>query len=255
VRAVNLIPSEQRSGGAVATRSGGAAYLVLGLLGGFAVLALVYGLSHHQLESRRAEAATLNARAHAVEAQAAQLAPYAAFMTTREQRLRSIAQLIGGRFDWSNAMSELSRVLPSDVALSSLDGSIGAADMAGKSTSASAGTVSSATPPGTTPSFTLSGCAASQSVVAQTLVRLRLIAGVSSVALQSSTKASSGGGSSSSSSSGGGCPSDYPVFSVLVTFEPLPTPVVPSAAALTSAGSKSSGGKRPAAAISKGGVR
>jgi Tfp pilus assembly protein PilN len=243
MKAVNLIPSEQRSGGAVATRSGGAAYFVLGLLGGLALLALLYGLSHHQLASRRAEAATLSARAQQVEAQAAQLAPYAAFMSTREQRLQSIAQLIGGRFDWSNAMGELSRVLPSHVALTALQGTVGAASTA--STPTSSGTVSSATPPGATPSVTLSGCAASQSVVAQTLVRLRLIAGVSNVALQSSTKASTSGGGSS----GGSCPGDYPVFSVQVSFEPLPTPTAPSTAALTS------DAKTTARTLPKGSIR
>ena len=69
--------------------------------------------------------------------------------------------------------------------------------------------MSSATPPGTTPTFTLAGCATSQTVVAQMLVRLRLISGVSNVALQSSTKAGSwrwrlrGGGT---------CPANDPVF-------------------------------------------
>jgi Tfp pilus assembly protein PilN len=248
MKAVNLIPSEQRSGRTVAARSGGAAYIVLGLLGGIVVLALIYGLSHHQLATRRAEAATLSARAQQVEAQAAQLAPYAAFMSTREQRLQSIAQLIGGRFDWSNAMGELSRVLPGKVALTSLQGTVGAASTAGAP--AATGTVSSATPPGATPTITLSGCAASQTVVAQTLVRLRLIAGVSNVALQSSTKASTGGGGSS----GGSCPGDYPVFSVQLSFQPLPTPTAPSTAALTSAGS-ASGKQQTDSKLLKGNVR
>jgi len=45
VRAVNLIPAEQRSGGVVgAGRSGGVAYAVLGALCGLALMALMY---HH----------------------------------------------------------------------------------------------------------------------------------------------------------------------------------------------------------------
>ncbi len=52
--------------------------------------------------------------------------------------------------------------------------------------------VTSATPPGSVPTFTLSGCATSQSEVAQTLDRLRLIDGVSEVTLQSSTKPARG---------------------------------------------------------------
>ena len=46
----------------------------------------------------------------------------------------------------------------------------------------------SATPPGSVPTFTLGGCATSQSEVALTLQRLRLIDGVSKSTLQSSTK-------------------------------------------------------------------
>jgi Tfp pilus assembly protein PilN len=244
MRAVNLIPSEQRGGGTVGARSGGAVFLVLGLLGGLVVLAFLYGSSHHQLQTRRAEAATLSTRAQQVEAQAAQLAPYASFMTLREARLTSIAQLIGGRFDWSNAMGELSRVLPSNVSLTSLVGTVGASTKAASPTS-TAGSVSSATPPGTTPSITLAGCAASQTVVAQMLVRLRLISGVSSVALQSSTKA--GGGASGGS---GSCPGYDPVFSVQVSFEPLPSATTPSVQALTSGGAK-----QTAASVSPGGVR
>jgi Tfp pilus assembly protein PilN len=254
MRAVNLIPSDQRSGGTVGARSGGAVFLVLGLLGGLAVLALLYGNSHHQLESRRAETATLDARARQVQAQAAQLAPYASFMALREQRLNSITQLIGGRFDWSNAMGELSRVLPTDVALSSLTGAIGSAAATTLSSKAastpSSSAVSSATPPGTTPSLTLAGCATSQTVVAQMLVRLRLISGVSSVALQSSTKPDGSGAST------GPCPTSGPVFNVVVDFEPLPTAPTPSVQALISpASATTAGAKRTAAAVSTGASR
>lgn len=265
MRAVNLIPSEQRGGGTVGARSGGAVFLVLGLLAGLVVLAFLYGTSRHELQSRRAEVATLSARAAQVQAQAAQLAPYASFMALREQRLHSITQLIGGRFDWSNAMGELSRVLPSKVSLSTMTGTIGGSEGANtKASPASAGTVSSATPPGVTPTVTLGGCAASQSIVAQMLVRLRLISGVSSVALQSSTKPGGGGGggggasggaSSTSSASTGPCTPNDPVFSVVVNFEPLPAAATPSIQALTSPASSNAakGAKRTAAAVSTGG--
>jgi hypothetical protein len=215
MRAVNLIPSEQRSGGTVGARSGGAVFLVLGLLAGMAVLALLYGSAHHQLQSRHAEASTLDARAQQVQAQAAQLAPYASFMAIREQRLSSIAQLIGGGTKTAPATGS--------------------------------GAVSSATPPGATPTLTLAGCATSQTVVAQMLVRLRLVSGVSSVSLQSSTKP---GGSGSN----GPCPANGPVFTVAVDFEPLPSTPAPSVQALISPAS-ASGAKRTAAAVSTGGSR
>ncbi len=248
MKAVNLIPAEQRKGGAIGRRSQGIAFGVLGLLAGAALLIFMYGSASHQLASRKAEAAALTQQAQQVQAQAAQLSSYTSFMQMREQRLQTISQLIGSRFGWSAAMNELSRVLPPTISLSSLQGTIGsstgsasattsaAAPAAGSTAStastpasatspaasaATAAPVTSATPPGTTPTFTLAGCATSQIAVAQMLVRLRLISGVSNVTLQSSARSGDGGGSGGS---GGTCPADDPSFSAQVSFQPLPTP-------------------------------
>jgi Tfp pilus assembly protein PilN len=224
VRAVNLIPSEQRSGGNVGSRSEGGAFIVLGLVAGLTVLALLYGLARHEVSSQRAEAASLSVRAQQVQAQAAALAPYTSFMAMREERLQAVSQLIGDRFDWADALHELGRVLPYDTSLSTVQGSVGSAtgSVSSAVAPAAAGTasaaVTSATPPGATPTFTLTGCATSQSMVAETLVRLHLIDGVGKVSLQSSTKAGGGG------SGGGSCPGSDPEFTVQVTFDPLPTP-------------------------------
>lgn len=221
MRAVNLIPEQQRGGGAIGARSGGAAFGVLVLLAGLVVLAALYGLAHHNYESRRAEAARLTTQAQQVQAQAARLTPYTSFMAMHEQRMQAVAQLVAERFDWSNTMGELSRVLPSDVALTTIEGSTSGTSKTLGSPTAAAGTVASATPPGTTPEITLGGCATSQSEVAQMLVRLRLIEGVSAVSLQSSTKTGGGNGS---------CSDNDPVFSVELTFNPLPAPSAVSAA-------------------------
>lgn len=243
MRAVNLIPEDQRSGAAMGSRSGGAVFLVLGLLAGVVVLAGLYGIAHSKLESRNSEVASLNKQAAAVQAQATRLAPYTTFSAMREARVQAVAQLVGSRFDWSSAMGELSRVLPSDVALTSVQGTIGSSESAGAkatstaSTASTSSSVTSSTPPGATPALTLSGCAASQSVVAQTLVRLRLISGVSAVELQSSTK-------SGTSAAGGSCTGGDPVFNVEVTFNPLPavTPTASSSASgASTAGAAGSG--------------
>lgn len=266
MRAVNLIPSEQRSGGTVGARSEGAAFAVPVLLAGLAILALLYGIAHHQAASRRAEAAALNARAQQLQAQAARLASYTSFVAMREQRLQTIAQLVGSRFDWSAAMGELSRVLPSTVSLSSMQGTVGATtgsatsktSSSSSSSSASASApVASATPPGTVPTFTLAGCAINQAVVAQMLVRLRLVSGVGNVTLQSSTKSTSGGGGT-----GGTCPKGDPAFTVQVSFEPLPTPPTSSIQALesttpasSSSGGAQAGGHSPVSTYTRGANR
>jgi Tfp pilus assembly protein PilN len=242
VKAVNLIPSEQRSGTvSPAGESNGAAYIVLGVLAGAAVLALLYGVARHQVSSRTAEVTKVTAEAQVTQARASQLAPYVSFQATYQQRLQAVSQLAGTRFDWAHAFHELGRVLPKDAAISSVHGTIGSATGASSSSSSAAAasastSVTSATPPGAVPSFALSGCATSQSEVAQTLQRLRLIDGVSAVSLQSSTK-------STGASSSGGCPPKAPAFAVTVSFSPLPTPPAPSpsvqSAADTSAGASS----------------
>ena len=193
MRAVNLIPAEQRGGGSVgAGRSGGAAYAVLALVAGLAVMALLYGSAQHQVSSRRSQAASITERAQAAQSAAARLAPYTSFIALRQERTQAVEQLVNSRFDWAHVFHEFGRVFPVDASLSSLTGTIGTAT--GGASSASAGAagspaaVASATPPGSVPTFTVSGCATSQTAVAQTLTRLRLMDGVSNVTLQSSTK-------------------------------------------------------------------
>jgi Tfp pilus assembly protein PilN len=229
MRAVNLIPSEDRRGAAVgAGRSQGAAYAVLGVLGGLAILALLYGIANHQATSRRSQLASLAARTQRAQESATQLTPYTSFIALREQRMQAVVQLVDSRFDWAHALHELGRVLPHDAAISSLDGTIGSGSSstaaastssAPSATAAAGAAVSSSTPPGSVPTFTLSGCATSQSEVALTIQRLRLIDGVSDVSLQSSTRSASSGSSASSS---GSCGEDKPTFTVQITFAPLP---------------------------------
>jgi hypothetical protein len=251
MRAVNLIPSDSRTGStAGAGRSGGGAYAVLAVLGGLAILALLYGMAHHQISSRKAQAATLSARAQRAQAEAGRLAPYTSFITLREQRMQAVSDLVDARFDWAHAFHELGRVLPRDATITSLDGTVGASgpgastaaapsstsaapastpaasssnpaasSVSGTSGASAPAAVTSATPPGSVPTFTLSGCATSQQEVALTLTRLRLIDGVSEVTLQSSTKS----GASGAAGSSGGCEGGQPAFTILITFAALPS--------------------------------
>jgi Tfp pilus assembly protein PilN len=262
MRAVNLIPGEERaSTGMDAGRAGGGVYAVFAMLGGLAIMALLYGLSAHQISSRKAQVATLNARAQQAQARAAALAPYTSFAAIREQRTQDVAALVNSRFDWAQAFHELGRVLPTNVSLTSLDGQIsstsvssaGAVSAASSSSSgspsasgaseAASSAVSSSTPPGSVPSFTLTGCTTSQAAVAVMLDRLRLIHGAEEVTLQSATKSESGGG-------GGGCEAGGDVtFAATVTFAALPSvpasgPAAKSAFAATGGGASSTGASR-----------
>jgi len=238
MRAVNLIPEDQRGGVSLgAGRSEGTAYAVLALLAGLAVMAYLYGSARHQISSRAAQAASISAEVTQVQGQATALAPYQSFITLREQRANAVAELVNARFDWAHGLHELGRVLPSGVWLTSIAGTVGAQG-AGASTATTAGaaaaaaasaatTVTPATPPGSIPTFALTGCAANQAQVALTLDRLRLIDGVDEVTLQAS------GGSLPGTVASSTCKTS---FTVQLNFEALPTTSTVSAA--TSAAAK-----------------
>jgi Tfp pilus assembly protein PilN len=257
MKAVNLIPDDQRGGASAgAGRSGGAAYVVLGMVGVLAVFALLYGLASHQISSRHSQVASLDARTQQAQARAAQLAPYTSFAAMREQRVQAVYQLVDSRFDWAHAFHELGRVLPPKVSLTSVDGTVGstsgstatgASASTGAASAAANSTVTSATPPGSVPTFTIAGCATSQAEVALMLDRLRLIDGVSEVSLQSSTKS---GPTGSASSGGGGCEGGDPIFNVQVTFDALPSVSAPTSGSTTTV-SASVGGAASAIGVAR----
>jgi len=249
MRAVNLIPVEQRTGAPVgAGRSQGGAYALLAIIAGLAIMAVLYGKADHAISSKQAQAASLAAQAQRAEAQANRLTSYTAFAALRQQRLQAVETLLESRFDWAHVFHEFGRVLPSGTSISSLDGSVGGSSSTAAATSASSpssttsasssasassssATVASSTPPGAVPAFTISGCATGQKSVAELLERLRLIDGVKEDELESSTtSATSGGGGSS-----GGCPSNDPAYSIVVTFEALPSASAVAAASAPAA--------------------
>ncbi len=246
MRAVNLIPSDDRSGAAIsAGRSGGGIFVIAGLLAGLAIMALLYGLADHQISNNRAEVASLTVRAQQAQTRAGELSPYTSFLQMREQRVLAVTTLVNSRFDWAQAFQELGRVLPAGkVSLGSIEGTVGstaaATPAAGSpsASSAASSSVTSATPPGSIPVFKLTGCASSQAEVALMLERLRLINGVNEVSLQSSTQtAASGAGSGS----GGGCAGANPAFTAQITFDALPAiPTAGTGASASSVASSSS---------------
>lgn len=247
MKAVNLIPGEQIAGErSVTGRSGGGALIVLGLVAGLIVLALVYGHARHEISSEKGEAAKLKAQASAIGASTGRLAPYASFVSMAEQRVQTVSQLIQTRFDWSHSLSELGRVLPSTTSLTSMHGSVGGAGASTTVTTPGAATgPASSTPPGSTPVFTLTGCATSQSQVALALQRLRLMDGASEVQLQSSTKS----GTSGSASGGGSCPTGDVSFTAQISFAGLPaarTAPPVTQASIETASAQNAGAVKPA---------
>jgi Tfp pilus assembly protein PilN len=179
MRAVNLIPGEDRvSRAARSIDSGGVVYVLLGGLAVMVALACLWASSNRQISSRQTALGQVTAEADAAEARAAKAAPYEAFAALADARVSTVTSLSTTRFDWANSLHELSRVLPADVWLTSLDGSSGA-------TGASPSTTANAAP---NPTFEFVGCTSTQARVARLMARLRTVDGVRDVSLKTSEK-------------------------------------------------------------------
>ncbi len=218
MRAVNLIPPDERKGaGGAAGRSGGAAYVLLGFLAVLVVLAGVYAVQKKSVSDKRVELARVEAQASAAEARAGSLAAFTAFSGLRTTRTQTIFSLASSRFDWSHALEELARVVPSDVSLTTLNASVAPGSGGGGGGGGASGLRGSLP----LPAIEMDGCTSSQVSVARMLKRMRLIDGVTRVALQSSVKPDAAGGAGAAP--GGGCAASTekePAFALVVFFDP-----------------------------------
>lgn len=225
MRAVNLIPSEAGSGG-----RGGASvgpWALLGVLGLLLVGVLAYVLTNNQIVDRRAQLSTLQTQAHAVQAQADAARPYREFAALAQARVETVRQLGAARFDWHRAFANLAQVLPGDVWLTSLLGTVAPGVSVDGAGSGDTGSLRSALP---NPAIELTGCTTGNDEVARLISRLRLMTGVVRVALSSATKddSSTGGGGAG----GGDCRyghAGFPQFGIVVFFAPLPAVPAPTA--------------------------
>jgi hypothetical protein len=214
MNAVNLIPGDRRVGRAGPSVS----RPTLALIGGLVVVlaaAVVYVTTANTVATRNSELSQVSTGVAGWTAAANSYASFVQLAEQRTQQLGDVRQLASSRFAWSDLLGQIGGLMPRAAALSSLTAT---------STPSTSGT--SGAP---TPSVQLSACAASQSVVAHTIVQLRRVKGVSGVTLTTSTDSGTG---SSSTGQGGGCA--FPVqFQLSLTFKPS------AAAATVSSGSAS----------------
>lgn len=220
MKAVNLIPSDARR--AAAGRGGPLSKFdptqaVIAVLVVALVFATIYTLTSNTISARKAKLATLQAELSQEQTQAAKLDNYVSFQQIAQQRVQTVREIASARFDWHAALADLAKVVPANTALQSLTGTIvPSASVAGSSGS---GNSVRGDEPG--PAIELSGCTKSQDDVAVLMSRLRLIDGVTRVTLNSSSMASSSGGGASVGGSSGGCNSNWPVFDIVVFFQPV----------------------------------
>jgi len=249
MRAVNLIPVEERRGSAGgAGKTGGGVYVILGALALLVVVVAALTLAGRTVSDRKTELAGLQEQVRAEQARTAQLQSYTAFRTLREKRVQTVTSLAASRFDWGAALHEVSRVVPKNVWLTQLTATAAPGVSVGGSGGAS-GNLRSALP---TPAIEITGCTTSQPAVARTMAAMRRIDGVTRVALASSEKAdigAAGGGGGGGGVGSTDCrqgKSKFPQFALVIFFDApagaiATTPGAVPAAATTAAPTGPSG--------------
>jgi Tfp pilus assembly protein PilN len=244
VKAVNLIPTDSRKGaGGVSSASQLASYGVFGVLAAALVLVTLYVLANNSITDRQSRLTNLRAEVAQAQSQVASLGNYSQFQQLAHTRIQTVEGIAATRFDWHAALADLSRVVPANTSLQSLNATVAPGASAGGGSAGAAGNLRSAI---SSPAVELAGCTSTQNDVARLMSRLRLINSVTRVTLGTSTKtvgAQQGSAvSSASASSAQGCGPNKPTFDVIVFFQPIagagPTGATSLGSATTSGGSK-----------------
>jgi Tfp pilus assembly protein PilN len=240
MKAVNLIPADAKRGSRGPSASKGLpTYLFLGVLAVAVGLVTLYVLASNDISQRQAKVTTLQAEVAQVQARSSSLDRYAQYSQMTQSRIGSVRQLATGRFDWHSTLTQIAQVVPKNTSLATLTGTAASSDPTAAGTAAPTSTGVSA---GT--SIGLTGCTKSQPDVAKLMSRLRLIDGVASVTLNSSTKQESGASSvanppaasaSASGGSSGGCGNGTPSFDLQIAFATQPAAPAASGAATSTA--------------------
>ena len=220
MRAINLIPTDERRGaGGAAGRSGGAAYVLLGLLAVLTLVASFYALQKRSVADKRAEVVTLEARAAATEGTAASLVSFTQFAGLRATRTATVSSLAGSRFDWSHALRELARVVPPKTWLTSLQGTVAPGVALKVAAGGQTAALRAALP---VPAVEIVGCTTDHRAVAKMMTRMRLIDGVMRVALQASEEGDATAQGSAAGATSGDCRGGVarsPQFAIVAFFD------------------------------------
>ena len=126
MRAVNLLPPDTRGaskasaelGAGPEAKGGAGAFVVLGVLAACVAGTAGVVLADNTIKQRSVDLAEVAQQQQVLQRQAAQLKPYADFDAMAKTRVQTVKDLAGSRFDWEQALRDLSRAIPADVTLS-----------------------------------------------------------------------------------------------------------------------------------------
>src|SRR5919107_2813431 len=130
MKAVNLLPPELRGAPAATapTRTVDGdptgAFVLLAALAACVVAVAGFVLASNSVAQGKSALAAATQRHQTAIRQTAQLKPYADFQALVDARVQTVRDLATSRFDWEQALRDLSRALPSDVTLTTLKGTV-----------------------------------------------------------------------------------------------------------------------------------
>lgn len=204
MRPVNLIPPEQRRGERAPARTGNKMYFVLGGLAAVLLGLALIVTTGNSISDRKAEKRQLQGEKSTLEAQSAALRHYADFAQLEQARQLTVTSLAQSRFDWERVVRELSLILPSDVWLIKVSGTV-SPDV--KVDNDAAITIRDTV---NAPALELVGCGRSQDSVARFVAALHDIGGVTRVTVNKSERprGDSSAQASAGASSGGSSQTD-----------------------------------------------
>jgi Tfp pilus assembly protein PilN len=188
VRPINLIPADQRRGGARGPggRPSIGVYAVLGGLGVAVVCVLAFVLMSNSINGKTDKAANLRAEAQNEKQVADALRPYGQFAALQQARHQQIASLTSGRFNWERALEQLSLAIPRNVYLLNV-AATGSPDVAIDG-GGSGGDLGNLRDKSTAPAFMMTGCTYSHHAVARMMTRMRNLDDVTDVNLSRSER-------------------------------------------------------------------
>jgi Tfp pilus assembly protein PilN len=229
VRPVNLIPPEERRGGAAPARTGKLSYFVIGALAALLLGVTAVVLTNKQISNDKAELATAKEKQAIAEARLKSLTAFTTLQGLTDKRFATVTSLAKSRFDWERVLSELARILPDDVWLVNVTGTV-RPDVQVEN-GAEIDTRASVTGP----ALEIIGCATSQDAVARFVTDLQDIDGVTRVGVKEAKRpeqsTGSVGAAGPTEQSADDCRTRDSVvrFQMVVAFDEVPVPAEASA--------------------------
>ena len=189
MRPVNLIPPDQRKGAARAAGAGTSpvgVYALFGVLGVALLCVLALVLTSNKINTKTEELSKVQVQEQGAKQVADALRPYGTFAQIQQARNLEIAALVSNRFNWERALRQLSHVIPENVWLLNLSGTISpeidVEDAGG------GGDVTNLRQKANAPAFAITGCTYSQHSVARMLTRMQNLDDVTDVQLAKSAR-------------------------------------------------------------------